>query len=50
MLSNYIRYTFYDDDKRLIAIVTKNIPKEVMQELSKEYDEVKFEENTYERK
>ena len=43
-MNNYIRYTFYDDDKRLIAIVNKNIPKEVMQELQQEYDEVKFEE------
>lgn len=43
-MNNYIRYTFYDNDKRLIAIVNKNIPKEVMQELLKEYDEVKFEE------
>ena len=43
-MNNYIKYTFYDDDKRLIAIVTKNIPKEVMQELLQKYDEVKFEE------
>lgn len=43
-MNNYIKYTFYDDDKRLIAIVNKNIPKEVMQELLKEYDEVKFRE------
>ena len=43
-MNNYIRYTFYDDDKRLIAIVSKNIPKEVMQELLQKYDEVKFEE------
>ena len=43
-MNNYIRYTFYDDDKRLIAIVNKNITKEAMQELLKEYDEVKFEE------
>lgn len=43
-MNNYIRYTFYDDDKRLIAIVNKNIPKEVMQELLQKYDEVKFEE------
>lgn len=43
-MNNYIRYTFYDDDKRYIAIVNKNTPKEVMQELLKEYDEVKFEE------
>ena len=43
-MNNYIRYTFYDDDKRLIAIVNKNIPKEVMQQLQQEYDEVKFRE------
>ena len=43
-MNNYIKYTFYDDDKRLIAIVNKNIPKEVMQELLQKYDEVKFEE------
>ena len=43
-MNNYIRYTFYDDDKKLIAIVNKNITKEVMQELQQEYDEVKFEE------
>ncbi len=44
MINKYIRYTYYDDNKKLIAIVNKNIPKEVMEELSKEYDEVKFEE------
>lgn len=43
-MNNYIRYTFYDDDKKLIAIVNKNIPKEVMQQLQQEYDEVKFRE------
>ena len=43
-MNNYIRYTFYDDEKRLIAIVNKNIPKEVMQQLQQEYDEVKFRE------
>lgn len=43
-MNNYIKYTFYDDDKRLIAIVNKNIPKEVMQELLQKYDEVKFKE------
>lgn len=43
-MNNYIRYTFYDDDKRLIAIVNKNIPKEEMQNLLKKYDEVKFKE------
>lgn len=44
MLNKYIRYTFYDDDKRLIAIVYPNITKEAMQELLQKYDEVKFEE------
>jgi hypothetical protein len=43
-MNNYIRYTFYDDDKRLIAIVYPNIPKEEMEQLQQEYDEVKFEE------
>ena len=28
-MNNYIKYTFYDDDKRLIAIVYPNTPKEV---------------------
>lgn len=44
-MNNYIKYTFYDDDKRLIAIVSKNITKEAMQELLKQYDEVKFKED-----
>lgn len=43
-MNNYIKYTFYDNDKRLIAIVNKNITKEAMQELLQKYDEVKFEE------
>lgn len=45
IMNNYIKYTFYDDDKRLIAIVSKNITKEAMQELLKQYDEVKFKED-----
>ena len=44
MLNKYIKYTFYDDNKRLIAIVYRNIPKEVMEQLLQEYAEVKFEE------
>lgn len=43
-MNNYIKYTFYDDDKRLIAIVNQNTPKEIIQELLKNYDEVKFKE------
>ena len=44
MINNYIRYTFYDDDKRYIAIVYPNTPKEVIQDLLQKYDEVKFKE------
>lgn len=43
-MNNYIRYTFYDDDKKLIAIVNKNTPKEEIEQLQQKYDEVKFEE------
>ena len=43
-MNNYIKYTYYDEQKRLIAIVYQNIPKKVMQELLKDYDEVKFKE------
>ena len=44
MLNNYIIYAYYDDDKRLIAIVNENTPKEIIEQLQQEYDEVKFEE------
>ena len=44
MLNPYIKYTFYDDDKKLIAIVYPNTPKKEMQDLLQEYDEVKFKE------
>ena len=43
-MNNYIRYTFCDDDKKLIAIVYPNTPKKEMQDLLQEYDEVKFKE------
>lgn len=43
-MNNYIKYTFYDESKRLIAIVNQNTPKETIQELLKKYDEVKFKE------
>lgn len=43
-MNNYIKYTFYDELKRLIAIVNQNTPKETIQELLKKYDEVKFKE------
>lgn len=43
-MNNYIKYTFYDDQNRKIAIVNQNIPKEEIQNLLKEYNEVKFKE------
>ena len=43
-MDNYISYSYYDEEGKHIAIVHKNIPKEVMEELSKKYDEVKFKE------
>ena len=43
-MNNYIKYTFIDDNGKLIAIVYPNITQEAMQELLKEYDEVKFKE------
>ena len=39
-----MKYTFYDDQDRKIAIVNQNIPKEEIQNLLKEYNEVKFKE------
>lgn len=45
MLNKYIQYTFCEENGRTIAIVYPNIPKEVMQELQQEYDEVKFKED-----
>lgn len=43
-MDNYIKYTYYDEIGKKIAIVHKNTPKEVMEQLSKEYDEVKYKE------
>lgn len=43
-MDNYIRYTFYDDIGKYIAIIYQNTPKEIIQELRKQYDEVKFKE------
>jgi hypothetical protein len=40
----YINYTFYDETKKLIAIVYKNTPEDIIKELQKEYDEVKYSE------
>lgn len=41
-MSEYIKYTFYDDYNNLIAIVREDTPKEVMDELVLEYSEVRY--------
>lgn len=41
----YINYTFYDETNHLVAIVYENTPADVIKELQKEYDEVKYSEN-----
>ena len=43
-MDNYIRYTFYDEVGKYIAIIYQNTPNEIIQELQKHYDEVKFKE------
>ena len=43
-MNNYIKYTYYDDTGKKIAIVYQNIPKEEIQNLLQKYDEVKFKE------
>lgn len=43
-MDNYIRYAYYDDDGRYIAIVYPNTPKEIIQKYLEEYDEVKYKE------
>ena len=43
-MDKYIKYAFYDETGKYIAIVHENTPKEIIEQLSKEYDEVKFKE------
>lgn len=43
-MDNYIKYTYYDGVGKYIAIIYQNTPKEIIQELQKKYDEVKFKE------
>lgn len=43
-MDNYIQYTYYDEFRKKIAIINKNTPKEIIEQLSKEYDEVKYKE------
>lgn len=43
-MNQYIKYAFYDDINKKIAIIEEDTPKEVIEELKKEYDEIKFKE------
>ena len=43
-MDKYIIYAFYDEVGKIIAIIHPNTPKEIIEQLSKEYDEVKFKE------
>lgn len=40
----YINYAFYDETGNYIAIVFEGTPEDVVKELQKEYDEVKYSE------
>ena len=43
-MDNYIQYAYYDEMGKFIAIIRKGTPKEIIEKLSKEYDEVKYKE------
>lgn len=43
-MDNYIRYVFYDDLFKRIAIIYPNTPNEVITKLQEKYDEVKYKE------
>lgn len=43
-MDNYIRYTFYDELNKRIAIIYPKTPREVIKKLQEEYDEVKYKE------
>ena len=42
---DHIKYTFYDENGRLVAIVKENTPKDIVSKLSQAYDEVKYKED-----
>ena len=44
IMDNYIRYVYYDDLYKRIAIIYPNTPNEVIKKLQEEYDEVKYKE------
>lgn len=43
-MEQYIKYTFYDEINKKIVIIKEDTPKEIIEELKKEYDEVKYKE------
>ncbi len=43
-MDNYIKYTFYDETGKKIAIINQNTPIEIIKKYEKEYDEIKFKE------
>lgn len=43
-MEGYIRYTYYDDVGCKVAIIDIRTPKEIILELQKKYDEVKYNE------
>lgn len=43
-MDNYIRYVYYDDLYKKIAIIYPNTPNEVIKKLQEKYDEVKYKE------
>lgn len=44
IMDNYIRYVYYDDLYKRIAIIYPNTPNEVIKKLQEKYDEVKYKE------
>lgn len=43
----FIKYTFYDDMSKYIAIIKKDTPTEFVYEMKKIFDEVKYREDNY---
>lgn len=39
--SEFIRYTYFDDDMKSVAIVTRETPKKIIEELKLKYDFVR---------
>lgn len=45
-MKKYIRYAFYEEDGKYIAIIEKYTPKDIIEKLRNEYkyDDIRFEE------